>query len=209
MLPLPSAVPGASIPSGVWVAAMMMPPPARWSRITAANRSCPAVSSAEVGSSSSQTGRRTTSRRAIDSRRRWPADRYAAGRCVGVAEADGAEALAGVVRLRRRENRARTSGFRARSAPASARRDGRDSGLAPASVSSARRPPARPIRRPARSRPAISRSSEVLPEPLGPTTASASPGRGVEIEAGEHRAAAPDTVDAGAPRAASCAFTAL
>ena len=71
----------ASIPSGAWVAAMIMPPRARCSRIRPANRSCPAASSAEVGSSSSQTGRRTASSRAIESRRRWPADRYAAGRC--------------------------------------------------------------------------------------------------------------------------------
>ena len=71
----------ASMPSGPWVAAMIRPPRARWSRIRPANRSWPAVSSAEVGSSSSQTGRRTASSRASDSRRRWPADRKAAGRC--------------------------------------------------------------------------------------------------------------------------------
>src|SRR4029079_16028022 len=65
----------ASMPSGAWLAAMMMPPPARWSRMTPANSSCPAASSAEVGSSSSQTGRRTASSRPIESLRRWPADR--------------------------------------------------------------------------------------------------------------------------------------
>ena len=43
------------------------------------NISWPAVSSALAGSSKSQTVRRTTSSRAIESRRRCPADRNAAG----------------------------------------------------------------------------------------------------------------------------------
>src|SRR3979490_594558 len=69
----------ASSPSGVWVAATISPPRARWSRINLANILCPAASSALVGSSSSQIGRRTVSSRAIESRRRCPADRNAAG----------------------------------------------------------------------------------------------------------------------------------
>ena len=40
-----------------------------------ASRAWAEVSSAEVGSSSSQIGRLTAISRAIESRRRWPADR--------------------------------------------------------------------------------------------------------------------------------------
>src|SRR5713226_7643153 len=72
----------ACTPSGAWVAAMIRPPRARCSCIKPATRLCPAASSALVGSSSSQTGRRTVSSRATESRRRCPADKYAAGRCV-------------------------------------------------------------------------------------------------------------------------------
>ena len=52
-------------------------------------------------------------------------------------------------------------------------------------------PSSRSIRRRAASRPAISRSSEDLPAPLRPVTASASPAGDREIEAGKHLAAAP------------------
>ena len=64
-----------SRPIGPWVAARIMPPPARWSRISSASIACAAASSAEVGSSSSQSGRSTAISRAIESRRRWPAER--------------------------------------------------------------------------------------------------------------------------------------
>ena len=76
---------------------------------------------------------------------------------------------------RRPENRPRMSDSPPRSAPASGRRDGRDSGIAPAASARRRLRPARSCRPPESSRPAISRSSEVLPEPLRPTTATASP----------------------------------
>src|SRR5579862_9151582 len=72
--PSPTRRVRAVTPSGVWVAAMISPPRERCSDITPANSFCPSVSSALVGSSSSQTGRCTVSKRAIDSRRRWPAD---------------------------------------------------------------------------------------------------------------------------------------
>ena len=65
--------------------------------------------------------------------------------------------------------------FQHAQAPASARRGGRDNG--PVRARSARAsPPSSSIDPPASvRRPAISRSSEVLPDPLGPVTASASP----------------------------------
>ena len=82
--------------SGAWVAAMASPPAARWRASTARRACCDGASSAEVGSSSSQIGRGTAIRRAMDSRRRCPADREAAsnapvsgrpgastGRCAG------------------------------------------------------------------------------------------------------------------------------
>ncbi len=47
----------------------------RWRRIKSASRVCEAASSAEVGSSSSQIARGTATSRAIDSRRRCPAER--------------------------------------------------------------------------------------------------------------------------------------
>src|SRR5580700_11905252 len=64
-----------SSPMAPWVAAMMRPPSVRCTRIKPARRSWAEASSVLVGSSSSQIGRLTASKRAIDSRRRWPADR--------------------------------------------------------------------------------------------------------------------------------------
>src|SRR5262249_817370 len=53
-----------------WAAAMIIPPSTRRARISSASRFCDGASSEEVGSSSSQMGRDTASRRAIDNRRR-------------------------------------------------------------------------------------------------------------------------------------------
>src|ERR1043166_9614581 len=72
---LPSFSSVASIPNGPWVAARIIPPAARCRRMSSVNRSWPASSSAEAGSSSSQIDRGTATRRASDSRRRWPAER--------------------------------------------------------------------------------------------------------------------------------------
>ena len=169
----------AAIPSGAWVAATIRPPRARWLLIRPAKRFCPAASSAEIGSSSSQTGRRTVKSRAIESRRRCPADRNAAGS----ARHDRARLRQGFLgqgfpprrKSRRRGNRARTTGFPARSATVSARRDARDSEPVRARSVRNRRPQGRWGPCAMVKRPAISRSSEVLPDPLGPMTASASP----------------------------------
>ncbi|MGY3078278.1 hypothetical protein ACVWZZ_004686 [Bradyrhizobium sp. LM6.10] len=87
------------MPSGACVAAMIRPPQLRCSRINPENMSWPATSSAVVGSSSSQTGRRTVSRRASESRRRWPADRKGGRQMGGVVEADDGEAFDGVKTL--------------------------------------------------------------------------------------------------------------
>ena len=76
----------------------------------------------------------------------------------GMAEPDRGEALRRCRRPRRRENPARTTGFPARSAPVSARRDGRDSGPVRAGSVRPRRPPGRSIR---------------LPAPAGPRSAAA------------------------------------
>src|SRR4029077_3729810 len=64
-----------SSPIAPWVAAMMRPPSVTCARIRPARRSWAEASSVLVGSSSSQIGRLMATRRAIDSRRRWPADR--------------------------------------------------------------------------------------------------------------------------------------
>ena len=67
------AHPGLTLPP--WVAAMMRPPSVRCARIRPARRSWAEASSVLVGSSSSQIGRLTATRRAIDRRLRWPAER--------------------------------------------------------------------------------------------------------------------------------------
>ena len=88
-------------------------------------RPCDGASSAEVGSSSSQSGRLTATSRAIDSRRRCPADRYAAGRSASAPSADRFQRRR-TDRRCRRDSASRTPDFPRRSAPASPRPDGRD-----------------------------------------------------------------------------------
>ncbi len=109
---LPSAAPGRSIPSGACVAAH--DDAAAGEMVAAsrpANSACPAVSSAEVGSSSSQTGRRTASRRAIDKPPPLAGRQICRRQMRGMAEAHRREALADVAGVRRRENPARTTRF--------------------------------------------------------------------------------------------------
>ena len=92
-----SAIPGIRSPSDAWVAATT----GRAGEVVAhhvGEHACPAASSAEVGSSNSQIGRRTATSRAIDSLRRCPADRYAAGKCAA-CRASQLKALPGVQNL--------------------------------------------------------------------------------------------------------------
>ena len=72
---LPAATPSCLNPQRPMRRRHNHPAVPRCSRMSSASRSCPAASSAEVGSSNSQIGRGTAIRRASESRRRWPAER--------------------------------------------------------------------------------------------------------------------------------------
>ena len=80
-----------SSPSGACVAATINPPPVKCARMISARRVCARASSAEVGSSSSQSGRYATRSRAKATRRFWPADSALTGRRATRREADAIE----------------------------------------------------------------------------------------------------------------------
>jgi hypothetical protein len=59
--------------------------------MSSASRSCPAASSAEVGSSRSQIGRGTAISRASESRRRWPGRQVGGGQVREASKPDARE----------------------------------------------------------------------------------------------------------------------
>ena len=153
--------------------------------MSSASRFCDGASSADAGSSSSQIGRGTAISRAIDNRRRCPANRYAAGK------AARGETRRPVPARRRRVRRRKSTQNRryfAPSAMASVRPGGRDSAPARRWVLGLA---AIERRRPAaiRTRPAITRNRRNCRRRCGRSRPG--PRRGeTEIQAGEDLAAA-------------------
>ena len=117
----------------------------------------------------------------------------------GMAEPHGGRGIGRCRQPRRRENPARTTGFPQRSAPASAHRDGRDSGIVPAGSARPRRPPGRPIRPPAPGGPRSGAAARSCRSRSGRPRPAASPDEASKSRPENTLAAAPDTVDL-APR---------
>ena len=167
---------------GSCTAARIMPPPSRCACISAPKRVRRPASSGASGSSSSHRGRGAASRRASDSRRRWPAESLRTSRSSsGASSSCSLMAASGVAAaepgapeaqfLRRRCGR--SSGHRGGRAGAGPR-------PAPPPLPARRRTPKNRTAPPAgRSRPATARSRLVLPAPLAPVSATASPARSV------------------------------
>ena len=186
-----------SSPSGPCVAARIMPPPARCSRIRSASMRLrrgverrgrlveqperPLAPRSAARSTAAAAGR--------------PRDRRPAGRrCRRGRRASSARPRR---RRRRRDSASRSRGFPRPSATASARPGGRDSAPARRCVASGS-PPSSASRPPAsRTRPATSRSSDDLPAPFGPVTSSASPAPTAKLRPGKHPPAAPDAGQVG------------
>ena len=172
-----------SASSWSWVMSSVAMPCSRWMRrISSRIATRVAASSADSGSSSSSAAGSNTSARASATRCCWPPE-SAVGQPVGVGrEADELQHPPG---LRRpappRRGRARAADrrrCRARSCAGTAHRTGRRCriGASGRRHRSRRVRPARCGRDCARTNPAISRRSVVLPQPEGPMQTSISPG---------------------------------
>ena len=177
LIPRPPAAArfGRSSPIGPCAAATIRPPPARWSRISSASRSC-AVAVERRGRLVEQPDRPLDGEQPGDRQPPPLAGREVGGRQVGQRRRGRPPPAPPPRRARRRRDSAsRSRGFRRPRAMASARPGGRDSGPARAGSARGRRPSSSSRPPAARTRPAIMRSSEDLPAPLRPVTTSASP----------------------------------
>ncbi len=207
MTRLRSAIPSPQRPMVHEVAAIIRPPRARWSRIRPANRPCPDASSAE-GRLVQQPDRPPHRQQPGDREPPPLARRQKRGRQMrGMIEPHRDQAFRRTGRLAAQKIPPEDKIFQ--HAQSRLQRVAMPEVMGLFGQRQVGSPPSRPIDPPAIvKRPAISRSSsEVLPDPLGPMTASVSPAQASKSRP-ENTSRRPARTRRHVPRAAFCPFTA-